>query len=306
MGCTSFKKLLQPHRIQLRKIFTPSSPNERKLKLDQIYSKIFHNKTWHKALFYREPLERFLSGYLDKCVKEPARVYCIRVFGSNQTTFDEAVRHLLHQDPNKFDAHFHHQIDHCGGLSNNLQYFDTVELLDPASSREMVGKMLQKANMTSIHYDKLYPSQRSAGAIGHRTNANKIMEEYYANIKHVGIVTNFFYEDYTILNIPLPSFAVQALLELNRTMDEFRLPLNRLERLLDITSAQRQEESAFKKIGGTAAGTADDATSYFSYSQKYYSDEKSVYIYILTITLIIFLLFLWKRRIDFRKRFKRI
>lgn len=68
------------------------------------------------------------------------------------------------------------------------------------------------------------------------------MESRYNNPQHVGIVVKFFYEDYNLLNIPLPDFAVDALLELNRTGDEFRLQFGRLERLLQITAKSTGRE----------------------------------------------------------------
>ena len=126
-------------------------------------------------------------------------------------------------------------MDFCGGLKHTLPLFDTVERLDPQTSRASVGKMLKKANITSIHFDTLYPPKGS-GATGHETGAARSVERHYNNPQYVGIVVNFFYEDYNLLNIPLPDFAVDALLELNRTGDEFRLQLERLERLLQITA----------------------------------------------------------------------
>ena len=155
VGCTSFKKLLSPHQTHIRKAGVPGGNPV------QIWNNIFHNKSWHKALFYREPLERFLSGYLDKCIKEQKHgTYCVNVFGSRNATFDEAVRVLIHQDPNKLDGHFHSQVDFCGGLKHTLPSFDTVERLDPLTSRASVGNMLKKANITSIHFDTLYIHQK--------------------------------------------------------------------------------------------------------------------------------------------------
>ena len=234
VGCTNFKKLLSPLKIHVR-----SALPERKGHPRDFYSAIMHNSSWHKAVFYREPLERFLSGYLDKCSKL-IRVYCISVFGSKDATFDDAVRSLITQDPDKINEHFHSQVDFCGGLKDTLPLFDTVEILEPETSRDKAAMMLQRANVTPPNFDKIFPGKIRTKD-GHQTHASKKIERYYNNTQHVGIVVNFFYEDYVLLDIPLPDFAVRALLELNRTQDEFRLPFDRLDQLLQRTNKKSKE-----------------------------------------------------------------
>ena len=236
VGCTSFKRLLSSQQVSVRDAY--EGPPVGKTNIAAMQTAIMRNSSWHKAVFYREPLERFLSGYQDKCIKEPGRYYCKLVFGKRDATFDEAVRQLLTQDPNKLDGHFHAQLDFCGGLHSTLPYYDTAELLTPATSRESVGRMLERANVTSAYYDQLFPPA-GRNATGHETGAYRKLAHMYRDGRHVGIVTDFFFGDYDLLNISLPDFAVRALLELNRTGDEHALPPERLERLLNITAEGR-------------------------------------------------------------------
>ena len=48
---------------------------------------------WTSAVFVRDPLERFLSGYISKCTDnhDPDRYICARVFGARDASFARAV-----------------------------------------------------------------------------------------------------------------------------------------------------------------------------------------------------------------------
>ena len=262
VGCTNFKKLFKPLSIHIR----AAVPNGNEWTPNKIVNSIMHNTSWHKAVFYREPLERFLSGYLDKCIKEyPHGTYCQRVFGKKDATFDEAVRVLITQNPDALDGHFHSQIDFCGGLRNTISHFDTVEMLQPETSREKVEEMLRLANITSPNFDQQFPGL-DRPKDKHQMQSSKKLESYYNNTQHVGIVVNFFYEDYILFGIPLPEFALRALLELNRTKDEFMLSSEKLDRLLKIT----RDDSGGKDIQIQTEMESGDIHHDIS-NQEYYS-----------------------------------
>ena len=117
VGYTNFWKFLNPVRI-LPSMALPERNFIARDRYKVVYDAIMHNSSWHKAVFYREPLERFLSGYLDKCIKENPGIYCIQVFGSKDATFDGAVQILIIQDSNKLDSHFHSQVNFYGELKD--------------------------------------------------------------------------------------------------------------------------------------------------------------------------------------------
>ncbi|KAG5179599.1 hypothetical protein JKP88DRAFT_326070 [Tribonema minus] len=98
---------------------------------------------WHKAVFYREPLVRFLSAFRSKC--EPHhdgdRQHCTATFGSEQPPFAAAVDRLSQQQPIT-DAHWRRQIHFCGGLQSKLVHFQTVEQLDAITSRQKCTRCL--------------------------------------------------------------------------------------------------------------------------------------------------------------------
>ena len=90
VSCTNFKALLQSA--------APLS-NERARAAQRTAHRsintIFNDASWTKAVFYREPLGRFLSGWLDKC-GDISRVYCVHVFGGKNVSFRDAALSLAH------------------------------------------------------------------------------------------------------------------------------------------------------------------------------------------------------------------
>jgi len=240
VGCTNFKALINPQSANatyLRKIL-----GHHRSDLYAEYDRMIRNASIFKAVFYRDPLERFLSGYLDKCAKR-SRVYCITVFGKEDATFEEAV-HILNdkRDPVHLDGHFHHQRDFCGGLEEYLPHFDFVEQLRRDTPRQKVDEMLCRANVSSNRFDELYPPAQ--GGEGrrqeHATHAYERLVQYYDRPELVGIVVDYYYDDYFTFGIALSDFAVAALLQLNAT-DNHRHKLNqsRLESLLALTTPSR-------------------------------------------------------------------
>ena len=221
VGCTNFKKMLSWPQLGDRR--PPRS-----------WKAIVFDPSWTKVAFYREPLSRFLSGYLEKC-RSKVRVYCVMVFGSNETSFDEAVMSLEGRDKHALDGHFRQQSDHCGGLGHGLARFFKLELLEPATSRAKVGAMLQRSNLSTPQFDRLFP--RHAGARGsknHHTDAHGKAAAAYADPKHVGVVVKFFYDDYITFQLALPEYARRALLHLQHTASPYALEAGRLEELLAI------------------------------------------------------------------------
>ena len=85
VGCTSFKKLFDKA--------VPRADWDRVRQAHRSVQAIFNDPTWHKAVFYREPLARFASGWLDKCQGE-TRLYCVHVFGGQNVSFRRAALSL--------------------------------------------------------------------------------------------------------------------------------------------------------------------------------------------------------------------
>lgn len=221
VGCTRFKKVFNDLHMQLNFANRPERHYN--------YKDILRDPKIHKAMFFREPMSRFLSGYLDKC-GDRTRVYCVRVFGVKDITFPDAVFKLKELDPNKLDGHFHAQTKHCGGLTKEIlrTVFTTVEeLQDQATTRQAMQKLMQYFHLTEKQFNNIYPIEKS----GHATDANEKLQRYYNDPQLVGVVVKYFLEDYRTFEIALPEFAQQALLQLWATNDPYALDKESMEAL---------------------------------------------------------------------------
>ena len=72
--------------------WTSASPIQHGMDLTQVADAL-GNPAWTKAVFYRDPLDRFLSGYLSKCTPghDQDTYFCRQVFGSVNPSFEEAA-----------------------------------------------------------------------------------------------------------------------------------------------------------------------------------------------------------------------
>ena len=237
VGCTSFKSLIGGGSLRPSVIHKGES-------YSAAIKRIFEDSTWQKAMFYREPLSRFLSGYLDKC-NGTVRVYCEMVFGSEETTFAEAVEFLrTAADPHKIDGHFRQQSSHCGGVGYQVndvkKYYQTMELLEPATSREKVQGMMARSKSLKAYagiIDRLFPPVTTGSAYqesAHHTHSHGKVAEYFFDPRHVATVVGFFALDYVTFQIPLPAFAREALLGLAAAKSPDALDTGLLRMLLSI------------------------------------------------------------------------
>ena len=103
---------------------------------------------WTSAVFVRDPLERFLSGWLSKCTPDHDldREVCAQVFGSRNASFERAVSVIDAMTAADFGAgvaedHFRLQSAFCNGTVGRRE-FDHYHTLDRRTSRELTAEML--------------------------------------------------------------------------------------------------------------------------------------------------------------------
>jgi len=192
---------------------------------------LFMNPEWHKAVFYRDPLARFLSGWADKCNPEMKHnSYCMSLFGANYVPFSKAVEKVRSWDKEKLDDHFKSQTSHCGGLDKIIHTFTTIADLDAPDSRGAVRKMLVKFELSDDSFDEIY-----SNLDGHATGARHKLKEYYGeHPEFISTIVDFFFVDYETFNIVLPDFALDALVSLKDTNDPNKLSDKKLEKLMSI------------------------------------------------------------------------
>ena len=191
---------------------TPRSKNWTKAMLEDALA----DPAWHKAVFFREPMERFLSGFRSKCEAghdRDGQQHCEHAFGTgvyNTTTgFQTAVERLAARPSNQpMDEHWEHQGRFCGGLEDTLPHYNTVEQLDPASSRQKVIQLFKDLGVANPPakiktLNKWFPDQHGRES-AHLTHAGAAMKQYYRSAELVDAVTDYYKQDYILFNISPP------------------------------------------------------------------------------------------------------
>jgi len=234
VGCTNFNNLFR----FLRERYDPSqaemgpwqrnNPVERgvaKLKLKDLLI----DKSWHKAIFYREPMERFVSAFRSKCEGADGKEghdHCKHMFGNENVSFDEAVSQIRKFDANHgddiaaekaLDEHFRQQTDFCGGLAATLRYYDTVEELDRDTAHVKVAKLLETIGVkaeTVPHFNQLFPplGDESWERKGHNTNSGDELREYFPedNPNLALALMHHYRRDYETFGITPPEWAPKS------------------------------------------------------------------------------------------------
>lgn len=95
----------------------------------------FANPSWHRAVFVREPIDRFLSAFASKCRRPrdgghmDARKTCDNAFPGVRwpPTLANVIR-MLGTAQQGFDPHFMPQSMFCGGINRTLAKYQTVRV----------------------------------------------------------------------------------------------------------------------------------------------------------------------------------
>jgi len=222
VGCRSFNELFRNVRLRYDPrmntshpwwLNTPSRHRVSKAGLEGMLA----DPQWHKAVFYREPLERFLSGYRSKCEQyHPDGVdVCRMQFGKFPIGFPDAVKVMAtSKKPRnvRMNEHFEPQGHFCGGLAQTVQYYDTVEQLTRETSREKVMQLLQKVGVKPQavpDFDRIYPAPGKGPAVtehSHNTGSSQHFIQYYESVT-IGAfkrLVEFFRRDYDLFHVKEP------------------------------------------------------------------------------------------------------
>lgn len=187
------------------------------------------NKSWHKAIFYRDPVERFVSAFRSKCegADGDGDYFCSQAFDSKYSTFHEAVDKLFakRHEPwwnETVNEHFKRQSSFCGGLHNTIQYYDVVERLDVDTARDKTINLLNKigADHRWIQdFDKMFPppaaKQSTATFLDsdHATRASEHQEQYLpeANPDLLAELFIYYQDDYRLFNMRPPQWQLDRM-----------------------------------------------------------------------------------------------
>ena len=186
-------------------------------------SELIFESDWVKAVFYREPLSRFLSAYRSKCNRADAdgAIWCTKAFGDANVSFHDAVSQIYMGSISN-DPHFAKQSQFCGGLHASLQYYQFKYELDRASTRDNFIRILDSVRLPyrgksafAIKVNKLLPPVEvdKHRNVPRFTQSSKVLNllKFYNRQCYIRAIVDYYQVDYDLFKINYPKWAVQAL-----------------------------------------------------------------------------------------------
>jgi len=182
---------------------------------------IFSNKAAVRAVFLRDPLERFLSAFLNKCTDTCHNGFCLNRGSRNMSTspppsFRDAVSWVESLGPKgvkNLDTHWKPQAYHCD-LHERIHEYTDVGLMQLGNLAESAGCLLKKAGLGWLDVDDQNISksfwQDSDKFVEHNT-AN-LLKQYYTP-EAAATVMKAFKVDYDLLDelqFPRPQWIQDA------------------------------------------------------------------------------------------------
>jgi len=180
---------------------------------------LIKNTSWSKVLFFRDPLERFLSAYLSKCTPghDSINSHC-PLLGQSDMSFTKLIRYFKHHNEFKTikDPHWRPQHTFCGGLFDTLKYFDGVYHFSRPSLHNTVTDMLERFGFfpsvdsnVKRHVQRVFPlnsklERLKMSKTGHNTYADFQLQNYFTNHSEIDVVLNIYRGDYDIFNLTVP------------------------------------------------------------------------------------------------------
>jgi len=167
-------------------------------------------------VFLRDPLERFLSAYLDKCVSwHTIERNCEPLEVSNTTLLDGLTRQqqfaaYVDAMPLTWNLHFFPQSFYCDGLFRHLADYDFVGTMGPHLYQDLdaLGKQFRLEEAVVKAFGPLPLNQTDN--VGVETAAKSHVEEYYTAAS-VRRVLEYTAVDYVLLDLPVPDWAQRML-----------------------------------------------------------------------------------------------
>mmetsp|Transcript_22580 Transcript_22580/g.38232 ORF Transcript_22580/g.38232 Transcript_22580/m.38232 type:complete len:288 (+) Transcript_22580:134-997(+) len=201
-----------------------SSPECLGMDIDDVREHVYLNSSWHKAIFYRNPIVRFESAFTSKCVPghDPPRnsvKHCMRAFGGWNITLAHAMD-KLNTTKKMRDIHFIPQSDYCGNLTSYIGYYDSVMDLDRVQ-REEVLRLFHDRGVTAADapkvfaiLEKAFPKNNNSAlpivtapstveADHHITHAATHVQNIYSHVGYRDLLLNYYKTDLDNFNITL-------------------------------------------------------------------------------------------------------
>ena len=186
---------------------------------DDIVPTALASDAWTRAVFYRDPLDRFLSAYLSKCVPghDVDTRMCGNVFpgAGYQPSFaflvNAAGRDGWAPPATEDGNHWKLQSRFCDGtLLRPREHYHLVMPLDRYTTGAHTAEMMRRAGWTHPSDEPIYryyfgQEQHDDGR--HATDADRRRRQYYTSAAMVTSVLRFTAPDYQAFNISVPAWA---------------------------------------------------------------------------------------------------
>jgi hypothetical protein len=237
VGCSMFNHLFRmlrlyhpevvKNRAEVRHLANATwfrnSPSHHKLSRRDLEG-LLVNPKWTKAVFYRDPVMRFLSTYRDKCENRDGYVptFC-KAFaspGTNSSNFDNVLAQIQNGTFKYLsNPHFAFASDFCGGLGNTIEYYDFVHELNSDTSMH-VENLLNKIgvaprlvrslvdNTVRSKASNVVQDRKRAAQLGvklglgewhettHNTDTTKVTCDYFKSRDQIKLLEGLYSVDY--------------------------------------------------------------------------------------------------------------
>ena len=177
-----------------------------------------------KIVFVRDPLKRFLSAYLDKCVKKKREKHCEpnEVFNQEENKLMEGLdenpraKFEAYVDgiPLKWNLHFFPISWNCDGLYRNIHDYDFVGKMNGDFYRSLstLGKQFGRKMTTALEDVFQVSNNINYTNSGKETSAPDHVQEYYS-ARTIRRVLEYLSIDYIKLNMAVPEWAHEMMLK---------------------------------------------------------------------------------------------
>jgi len=162
---------------------------------------IMKDETWIKVVFFRDPKERLLSGYLDKCVRQCCRMCPHFTNSTGPPSFQRFVHHLR-MEGFHFNSHFLPQSWLCGNIATSLGLYDFIGLIDDPQE-VYLQMMLLNEKYTVLQRSEFSSAvvqvyNRSGGTYKKHLRTDQTLDEYYTD-SLTRQVDALYHDDYEML-----------------------------------------------------------------------------------------------------------
>lgn len=178
-------------------------------------SAVFRDQSAIRAVFVRDPLERFLSAFLDKCFDNNCgNGFCFmrpHNMTGQRIPFSRAVEWLKTENVENLDGHFKLQSKHCE-LDKRIHEYNVVALMKPSTLAKDGSCLLEKAQLGMLNtrgsQEGNVPFWQTPIDVPD-PNHVELLKSFYTR-EAAELVYKIFEKDYETLSIPPPDWMLEA------------------------------------------------------------------------------------------------